>query len=161
MRSSLEPVLCIEFGVASEIEVSFALTDWKEKPDLRSDAGNARPESAEHGTRAAIAYHLIVDIADGADVQFLGEIGRNRTIQMCVDAAAVLRVWIDEVVGESDNRGPFKSNLLVQISVAETEVVFRPYNAVIPTAACPPNTGVANTYVGVSMTKSLGDFMPV
>ena len=31
------------------------------------------------------------------------------------------------------------------VSVAETEVVFRPYKAVIPTAACPPNTGVANT----------------
>ena len=98
-RPSLQPVAGVEHIIASEIEVSFALTDWKEKPDLRSNSGNARPEPAEHGTRAAIAGHLVVDIADGTDVQFVGEIRRNRPIQMCVDAAAVLGVGIDEVVG--------------------------------------------------------------
>jgi hypothetical protein len=35
------------------------------------------------------------------------------------------------------------------------------YKAVIPRAACPPNNGVANTYVGVNMRKSVGDFIPV
>jgi hypothetical protein len=46
------------------------------------------------------------------------------------------------------------------VSVADTEVVLSPYKAVIPMAACPPNTGVANTYVGVNMPKSVGDFTP-
>ena len=38
---------------------------------------------------------------------------------MRVDAAAVLGVRIDEVVGESDDGGPLKSDLFVQIGVAD------------------------------------------
>src|SRR5712691_1264809 len=38
---SFEPVLGVELGIGSEIEVSVAIRDWKEKPDLRPDPGDA------------------------------------------------------------------------------------------------------------------------
>src|SRR5215469_544192 len=121
-RPSLQPVAGVELVIASEIEVAFAVRDWKEKPDLRPDSGNARFEFAEPGARAAVGCELIVDIADGAKVEFVGEIRRNRPIQVRVDAALVLGIRIDEVVGEPGDRGPFKSNLLVQIGVARARV---------------------------------------
>jgi hypothetical protein len=37
---SFEPVLGVELGIPSEIEVSVAIRDGKEKPDLRPDPGN-------------------------------------------------------------------------------------------------------------------------
>src|SRR5262249_51608068 len=121
-RPSLQPVAGVELVIASEIEVTFAVRDWKEKPDLRPDSGNARFEFTEPGAGAAVGRQLVVDIADGAEVEFVGEIRRNRPIQVRVDAALVLGVRIDEVVGEPGDRGPFKSNLLVQIGVAGARV---------------------------------------
>src|SRR5262245_34921725 len=38
---SFEPVLGVELVIASEVEVSVAIRDWKEKSDLRPNPGNA------------------------------------------------------------------------------------------------------------------------
>src|SRR6516164_6435834 len=69
-RPSLQPVAGVELVIASEIEVAFAVRDWKEKPDLRPDSRNARFEFAEPGARAAVGGQLVVDVADGAKVEF-------------------------------------------------------------------------------------------
>jgi len=44
------------------------------------------------------------------------------------------------------------------VRVADTDVVFRPIKAVIPTDACLAYTGIANTCGGVNKTESVGGF---
>src|SRR5262249_40966139 len=41
---AFEPVPGVELVIASEVEVSVPVRDWKEESNLRSDTGNARPE---------------------------------------------------------------------------------------------------------------------
>ena len=81
----MQPVASIELVIASEIEVAFAVRDWKEKPDLRPDSRNARFEFAEPGARAAVDRQLVVDIADGAKVNLserYGEIAQSKCASM-------------------------------------------------------------------------------
>src|SRR5260221_14154025 len=80
------PVLARQFPVAFEIEVALGRgAQGNNEPDLRAKTDHARLEAADPVASAAIATDLLVDIADGPDLNLRGQELRRAPIAMPVD----------------------------------------------------------------------------
>ena len=60
----------VEFGIAFEVDISLHAGDGEQKADLRTHAYHARLERTESVARSAVAADLLVDVADGAELEF-------------------------------------------------------------------------------------------
>src|SRR5215472_6428155 len=92
------------------------------KPICGPNSGDPRFEIAKSSAGATIAGYLVIKIPSRADVKLLRNNRRKRPIQMGVGAALILRVGIDEIVGQAEHDRPLNSRLLVKIGVANTSV---------------------------------------
>ena len=82
--------------------------------DTFAGRGDPRFKTAELSAQTAIRAYLVIEITNYADVKLVVEIGRNCPIQVSVGAALILRVGIDEIVGETEHHRSFDSRRLVE-----------------------------------------------
>jgi hypothetical protein len=65
---------------------------------------------------------LIIEVADRTDVQALRQELRKSPVEVHVDAILIVRVWVDEIVGEAKDRREFVTGLRIEIGVAATGI---------------------------------------
>src|SRR6516164_10151509 len=89
----------IELPIALEIETGLHRAGREGVVDLRANAHDARLELANVIAGSAVGTDLVIDIADGADKDLLRHRLRERPIEVPIDAAQIIRIRVDEVIG--------------------------------------------------------------
>jgi hypothetical protein len=90
--------------------------------DLRPDAENARPETAQSRRLTKIVGDLLIGVSDHACEKLLGEEVRRGPVEMEIDTALVLRVLVLEIVGEAGNAREFVAARRIKVGVAAADV---------------------------------------
>ena len=116
------PVRGVELVVPLEVQVALHPAGREKVAELRADAGDTRLEAADVVTRAAVRGELLVEVADGADLQVLRQELRDAVVEMGVDAVLVIGVGVLEVVGEAEDCGELVPRLGIEVGVAVTGV---------------------------------------
>jgi hypothetical protein len=68
---------------------------------LRTDTENPRPEASKNRGATDVVGDLLISIADKTDKDLLREKFRRTPIEMKIDAALNLRIWILKVTGKA------------------------------------------------------------
>ena len=100
---AVRPIFCIKFPVSFYVQVPLHVSDGENISELRADAEDPRPEASKDRVSADVVGDLLIGIADKTNENLLREKLRHPPIEMEIDAALNLRVWILEVVGEAGN----------------------------------------------------------
>src|SRR5258708_3535838 len=93
------PVFGGEFAISLQAEECLIISDREDVSDLRAEAQHARTEAAQNRILTKIVSDLLVGITDEADEQLFRQEVRRAPVEMEVDAALIICIRIDEVVG--------------------------------------------------------------
>src|SRR4029077_4839342 len=102
---AIGPVLGSELLIGLHVEVALhRVRNCKYVTELRANSGNARFERAELRSRAAVPGKLLVVVADGTEMELLGQKVGGTPIEMGIDAVLIFSVWVLQVVREPHHR---------------------------------------------------------
>jgi hypothetical protein len=114
--------LGVEIPLPFEIKIRLHRRARNDDSKLRPDAHSARFERAQFRYATAVRRELIVDIADHANHQGLGQKLRCAPVEMPIDTVPIIGARIDEIVGKAGHRGEFVPGFFIEIGVTETGV---------------------------------------
>jgi hypothetical protein len=114
-------VLCSKIAVCSQAQKALHVSQGESISDLRTDAENARPESAKDRVLAGVVSDLLIGIPGKADEDLLGNKMRGAPVEVEIDSVAVLRVRIFEIVGEAGRSRKFVAGRRIEIGVGAAE----------------------------------------
>jgi hypothetical protein len=111
------PVSSIEIAIGSQAEETLHVAQGKDVSNLRTDAKNTRPESAEKRVLTGIVGDLLIRISGYADENLLRDEMRSTPVEVEIDAVAILRIRILEIVGEAGGGRKFVSARWIEIGI--------------------------------------------
>src|SRR5258706_4228400 len=94
---AIGPVCRVELRIGFEVHIALQIAERDDVTDLRPDADYLRLEATYPIAGAAVATELIVDIADYADLNLLGQELRRAPIEVHVDAVLVIGGLVREI----------------------------------------------------------------
>jgi hypothetical protein len=119
---TLRRVFCAKLSKGFQAQRALHLTDRQANPELWPHAEYSRPETTNGITRSAVAPDLLINISDNPGRNRLGQLMRDRPIQVEIDTALVVCRWVRKIVSEAGDRGKFIAELSVEVGVPTSEI---------------------------------------
>src|SRR6478609_6575304 len=91
----------IEIAVSSQAQKTLHVSQGEDISDLRTDPENTRPEPAKDRVLTGVIGDLLIGISGNADENPLRDEVRGAPVEVEIDAVAVLRIGIFEIVGKA------------------------------------------------------------